>query len=220
MINTGINKTVCHLSFNHSPFDDRIYWKELLSLQKAGYKTTHIAVGEKNENFVTDEGVRIIVIKRKKLSNLPILNKLKQFLFRHKGTLGEMLEIATKVQANFYHYHDYQINAIAQDLKDLPNKPKIIYDDHESIHLLLKENMPKSWLLKKFHELYIHFVSKWEIKKASACDFIITTDYYTLNHFHKHLPSIKKEIVFNYSYFISSKIDLQKKKIFISYILV
>ena len=54
---------VCHLSFNHSAFDDRIYWKELLCLQRAGYKAVHICVGKDAADYISAEGIRIISIK-------------------------------------------------------------------------------------------------------------------------------------------------------------
>ena len=212
MINTGINKTVCHLSFGHSPFDDRIYWKELLSLQNAGYRAIHIAVGNETADFITKEGVRIILIKRKRFSRVLILNKILQLIFRNRGTIGQMLKKAIALKADVYHYHDYQINVIVRNLKSLSHKPKIIYDDHEAIHLLLLENVPTGLVPKKLYQFLIDKVSKWEIKKASCSDYIIVTDFYSLSYFEKKLPSIRKKIVFNYSYFIPSQIASQPNK--------
>ena len=110
------NKLVCHISFNHSPFDDRIYWKELLSLKEAGYETVHIAVGDHDSDFISEEGVRIIIIKKevlfKPFAKFPFLNKALQALFYKKGTINTILKIAASLNASVYHYHDLQVNAI------------------------------------------------------------------------------------------------------------
>ena len=135
------NKLVCHISFNHSPFDDRIYWKELLSLKEAGYETVHIAVGDDDLDFVSEEGIRIIVIKKvilfKRFTKYPLLSKALQALFIRKGTINAIFKVAKSLAASIYHYHDLQINAIAKALKNLPNKPKLIYDAHEAYQLLI-----------------------------------------------------------------------------------
>jgi glycosyltransferase involved in cell wall biosynthesis len=215
------NKIVCHISFNHSPFDDRIYWKELLSLKEAGYTTIHIAVGERNEDFISAEGVRIIVIKRqtlwKSFSTRPYLHKALQFLFKRKGTINEIFKVASSFNASVYHYHDLQINAIAKDLKNLPQRPKIIYDAHEAYHLLMLEEITGNSLKKFFYKIYVSIVSKWEISNAASSDYIIATDEYTLSYFRKRLPAIKSEIIFNYSYFLPHLINevVQKEYEFI-----
>jgi glycosyltransferase involved in cell wall biosynthesis len=210
------NKIVCHISFNHSPFDDRIYWKELLALKEAGYTTIHISVGDANKDFISAEGVRIIVIKRKMiskaLSKYLHLHKALQALFKKKGTIKEIFKVAASINASVYHYHDLQINAIAKDLKKLPQKPKVIYDAHEAYHLLMLEEIPENSLKKFFYKVYVSVIARWEISNAANCDYIIATDEYTLNYFRKKLPAVKGSIIFNYSYFLPHLIDKHGQK--------
>ena len=210
------NKLVCHISFNHSPFDDRIYWKELLSLKEAGYETVHIAVGDHDSDFISEEGVRIIIIKKeilfKPFAKFPFLNKALQALFYKKGTINSILEVAASLCASIYHYHDLQINAITKALKNLPHKPKLIYDAHEAYHLLIKEvnsSKPSQLFIKKIAS---QFIPKWEISKAAHCDYIITTDTYTNKYFEKNLPSIPHIIIYNYSYFLNTHHKATEKK--------
>jgi len=210
------NKLVCHISFNHSPFDDRIYWKELLSLKEAGYETVHIAVGDHYSDFISEEGVRIIIIKKeilfKPFRKFPLLNKALQALFHKKGTINNIFQVAASLSASVYHYHDLQINAITKALKNLPHKPKVIYDAHEAYHLLIKEvnstNYPHYFLKK----LASRFIPRWEIRNAAYCDYIITTDAYTNNYFEKNLPSIPQIIIYNYSYFLNTHHKAAEKK--------
>ena len=138
------NKVVCHISFNHSAFDDRIYWKELLFLKDAGYHCTHIAVGSIDADFISAHGIRLITVSRRRFSKFVFLNKVLQLIFRKKGTINKIFQIASNLNAAIYHYHDLQINIIAKDLKKLPQKPKIIYDAHEAYHLLMLENFPEN----------------------------------------------------------------------------
>lgn len=204
-------KTVCHLSFNHNPFDDRIYWKELLTLKAAGFNVLHIAVGDQHKDFVTQEGVRIITVPRiKKFRNVH-LNRLYQFIIK-SGTVDYIFKIAASVKADVYHYHDLQINAIAKRLKALPHQPKFIYDAHEHYHLLLKEQTPKNSLTKPLYLFYINEIRKWELRQSKVCDHIITTDYYTCNYFKENLPNVPVTTVFNYSYFIpiQNKVNTRK----------
>src|SRR5215203_4803911 len=199
------NKLVCHISFNHSPFDDRIYWKELLSLKEAGYKTVHIAVGDHDSDFISEEGVRIIIVKKEALfkpfAKNPFLNKALQALLK-KGTINTILKVAASLSASVYHYHDLQINAIAKNLKNLPHKPKVIYDAHEAYHLLMLEEAPVHFFKKIFYKRYVSIIIKWELSNAAYCDYIIATDEYTLGFFTKKLPSVKSCIIYNYSYFL------------------
>jgi glycosyltransferase involved in cell wall biosynthesis len=206
------NITVCHISFNHSPFDDRIYWKELLSLKNAGYLTIHIAVGDENEDFLSEEGVRIISIKRKKLSRFSFLNRLLQLVAKKKGTIDDVFKAAKTIKANVYHYHDLQLNAITTKLKKLPHSPKVIYDAHEAYHLLLLEEQPQSFLKKIVYKSYVNLIARWELSKASSCDCIIATDFYTLNYIKKKLPLVYSDIIFNYSYFSPAKISERTKE--------
>ena len=200
------NKLVCHISFNHSPFDDRIYWKELLSLKEAGYETVHIAVGDDDLDFVSEEGIRIIVIKKvilfKRFTKYPLLSKALQALFIRKGTINAIFKVAKSLAASIYHYHDLQINAIAKALKNLPNKPKLIYDAHEAYQLLMLEEIPSHSLKKFFYKIYVSIITRWELSNAANCNYIIATDQYTLDFFAKNLPSIKNSIIYNYSYFL------------------
>jgi glycosyltransferase involved in cell wall biosynthesis len=197
-------KTICHISY-HDAFDDRIYWKQLLSLKEYGFKTVHIIVGDADADFYSDQGIRIISIKRKKFSKSVSINRLLQLVFKKRGVVAKILKTAAAINANVYHYHDLQLNALSKKLKQLPQKPKVIYDAHEAYYMLWKEREYANFFTRSISQSLAWFISKWELKQAAYCDYIITTDEHTEQYFKKHLPSIPSSIVFNYSFFIPLK---------------
>lgn len=203
---------VCHISFNHSPLDDRIYWKELLTLQKAGYSVIHIAVAKENDDYITAEGIRIIAVKRKQFFKNVWLNKAFQALFKNKGTIHDIFKVASNLNAAIYHYHDLQINAIAADLKELAHQPKIIYDSHEAYHLLIRQRSTEASISYLIRKMAAVFITPWEVRQAAICDYIIVTDHYTYEYFRNRLPHIQSKIIHNYSYFPPIKVSLTKKK--------
>jgi glycosyltransferase involved in cell wall biosynthesis len=208
------NELVCHISFNHSPFDDRIYWKELLSLKQAGYNCVHIAVDTEDSNTISPEGITIITVQRSRLTQNIFLNKMLQAICKKSGTINKIWKIASNLNAAVYHYHDLQINIIAKDLRKLPHRPKVIYDAHEAYHLLMLENMSTNFFKKALYKVYVRMVTKWELKHAANCDYIILTDKHTLNYFRKNLPGVKCDIVYNYSYFRPSEIKADDQKVY------
>jgi hypothetical protein len=58
------------LSCTHQAKDDRIYWKESLSLQRNGYQLTHIATGANDSDTVSQEGIRLIEVKKKHITRM------------------------------------------------------------------------------------------------------------------------------------------------------
>lgn len=204
-------KTVCHISY-HPPLDDRIYWKELITLQAAGYATVHLCVSDADADYITAEGIRIIEIERKRIVPYIWLNRMLQIFLKNKGILKALLQKAAGIKADIYHYHDLQINAIVKELKQLPQRPKLIYDVHEAYHLLFKINTPTRLPQRFLYPLFIAAAKRWELLGARYCDYIIATDEYTLTYFEKKLPAIPKAIVYNYSYFLPVTNTLQSKK--------
>ena len=213
-ISTLLPKTVCHVSFNHDAFDDRIYWKELIALKEAGYIAIHVCVGHHDRSFYTPEGIHIIEIKRKKNVGNIWVNRVLYFLKLKSSVIQEVLLKCKTLKADVYHYHDLQLNGIVKALKSLPQKPKVIYDAHECYPLLLKENSPSHKALKIGYSLIASLIAQWEIKSAKQCDFLIATDEPTLRRFERNIPGVKSELLYNYSYFISpdeKQVKPQKK---------
>lgn len=191
---------VCHISFNHDAFDDRIYWKELCTLQQAGYRCVHISVADQRADFVSAEGIRLIRIQRKKIKGPVWWRRLRQLLLPRGTTIDAILQQAIELKAALYHYHDLQLNALASRLRALPWQPKLVYDVHEAHHLQLMEAAPGP-VMRGLYRLYGQRVKAWELKAARHCHRIFATDPYTLEYFQNALPEVPAQLLYNYSFF-------------------
>jgi glycosyltransferase involved in cell wall biosynthesis len=196
-----MKQRVCHISYNHQPFDDRIYWKELLTLQEAGYETIHVCVGDEARDFITNEGIRIIQVKRVVSATNIWLMRIKHVLFGKNETIKAIFEVAKNLQAVVYHYHDLQINALAKKLKQLPHQPKVVYDVHEIYWLLVNNETELNFFKYPYRFLYSAAIKNWEIQQTVWCDYIVLTDEFGYEHFKKHVPSVPQTIIYNYSFF-------------------
>ena len=58
--------TIVFLADLHTLYDDRIYWKQAISLVKNGYNVHYITIGDVNGKGITKEGIHYLQLKRKK----------------------------------------------------------------------------------------------------------------------------------------------------------
>jgi glycosyltransferase involved in cell wall biosynthesis len=189
---------ICLLSDTHGLYDDRIYWKEAISLKKAGYEVWHIFVGDKKENGTTKEGIHFIGLPQKTFSKKRIANYLLKKI--SPGNLHkDILEEAAKVEADVYHLHDLKINRIGKKLKQLPWKPKVIYDIHEPHYENILDYYETNGITTFLKNIYARYIRWWEMKKSKNYDFIIATEENVRDRFRQHLPADKVDIVYNYT---------------------
>ena len=189
------------LSCQHSLQDDRIYWKEALTLKQAGYKVIHIGAGSVASDYFSAEGIRLITIPAPRFLNAPVADKIFK-LIRGKPAVTDLIFVAAKaVRADVYHFHDLQINKIGKRLKRLPWSPKVIYDVHESYPDLLRDLAPRNMRLP--FSLYAYYVNRWEAACIRHYDAVITTEPYVFDRM-KPLVAAGKciDIIYNYSYFL------------------
>ena len=211
-----MNRKVCHISYNHDPFDDRIYWKELITLNGAGYDVVHICVGDLDKDYISNEGVRIIQIKRVHSRQNIWIRRFEHFFLRNKNeTIEAILSKSIDINADVYHYHDIQINAIVKKLKKLKHKPKVIYDCHEAYHLLFVNNKAKNAFYSFIRKIVVYQISRWELASAKRCDFIIVNYIYVLNYFKNKAPNVPSTIIYNYSLLKNTQLinkEIENKK--------
>lgn len=121
---------ICHITTVHHVFDDRIFYKECVSLAKAGFDVTLIA--KHNCTEIVD-GVKIVALPNKN-------NRLYRIIFQFIAFFK-----AVKVNAKIYHFHDPELIFVCSILKILGKK--IIYDVHEDI---VKQVYYKKWIKLTF----------------------------------------------------------------------
>ncbi len=127
---------VIHLSSGHYADDGRIFWKECLSLARAGYDVTFVVPGDpcfRREGVaIVQEGVTIVAVKRR------------------SGRLGRMLATPIEVviaglrrNGLIYHFHDPELIPLGFLLRVLGKR--VIYDAHEDQprDLLFKNWIPR-----------------------------------------------------------------------------
>jgi glycosyltransferase involved in cell wall biosynthesis len=109
---------ICMLSTGHGPMDDRIFYKESLSLSKR-YKQIYLVTPGKPSDFRWD-GSGIEYIPVKKSSSL-----LSRFT-----VLPALLRTVLKLHPDVIHFHDYEIIFLLPFFR-LMSKSILIYDSHE-----------------------------------------------------------------------------------------
>jgi len=127
---------VCMITTNHSPFDDRIFYKEAKSLKKAGYDVTVIGQTDSKMNKVVD-GIRVIGLEKGAgIKSNPVLWK-------------KLLKEALKNNADIYHCHEPESFLVAIYIK-LFKRKKIVYDVHEYYIDVLPLSSPQMRLFLGF----------------------------------------------------------------------
>lgn len=188
------------LSDMHPLFDDRIYWKEALSLKKFGYNVIHIGFDKENKDFISAEGIRIIAIKKRVFNNNILLHKLiKTMLFDDPHR--EMMNKIVEVKADAYHIHDLKVNKLGRKIRKLPWKPKIIYDIHEDYGEIMRYYYSKKQFMN-FFLLFHAFIMEWKEKnRTKDYDYYIHVTEHIQDKFKRKNSLVKSELIINYSNF-------------------
>ncbi len=116
-----VNKKVCMVTWGHDPLDDRIYFKEALSLKKAYKQVTVLAVG--SGKICQVEGIKVLVVEGARFSIL---------------TMWRVWLAARGERAHFYHLHEPQLLFLGLFLKAL-YRVRIIYDIHEHLPEMIRD---------------------------------------------------------------------------------
>lgn len=145
------------ITTNHSPFDNRIFYKEALSLKKAGYSVT--VIGQTDHPLATHkENIRIIGITKTKVK---IINDI--FL------IGKLLHASLKIDCDVYHCHEPNSFIVALFHKLFRHKT-IVYDVHEYYEDLFQTT---SLQMRVFLGFMLYII---EPLFCRFCDAIITVD--------------------------------------------
>jgi glycosyltransferase involved in cell wall biosynthesis len=121
---------VCILSSVHMALDNRVFYREARSLQRAGFAVTVLAVHDREE---VKDGIQITGLPRVPRWKRPLL-------------WLTLLRSALRTDADVYHFHDPELLLVTPWLHWLTGKPTI-YDIHETYadFIEIKEYLPR-WL--------------------------------------------------------------------------
>lgn len=122
---------ICHLSSAHVDLDVRIFFKECVSLAKAGYDVHMvISAGEAAEQKAASRDVKLHRLK-------PASNRFDRMLLQ----AWRCFRVARRVDAQLYHFHDPELIPWGM-LLALSGK-KVVYDVHEDVP---KQIRSKRWI--------------------------------------------------------------------------
>jgi glycosyltransferase involved in cell wall biosynthesis len=186
------------LADSHSLYDDRIYWKEAVSLVHGGYEVHFVLASDSNDRGITKEGIRYVKLKHYTYSGNRYMNYMLKLLIPG-GIYSRMFRAAAAIKADVYHIHDLRVNRIGARLKKLPWQPKVIYDVHEPYPENILDYQETKGIATLVKKMYADYIRKWENKCARKYDLIITTEENVQARFREFLPDDKVQIIYNYT---------------------
>ena len=181
---------ICMLAVAHTAKDDRIFFKESISLKQAGYEVVNlVAIGpdgkikdmsgavlnHSNEEEIEVDGIKIIGISEEDSFKERILKKAFAGKFYKK-----YIERAIAVEADVYHAHEPQSYYIALEIAK-KNGAKVIYDAHES----WLTGSPKDMFIKGRYLRYLKY--------------LIAANPLTVKSLSEKNPNFESEVVYNAS---------------------
>ena len=208
---------VCMLTTDHSALDDRILYKESLSLRRAGHEVTLIAPLNEDGFLVdmgrkpiaagetTTQGVRIIGFNKgkqgiPKLSTVLQLVRLASLARVRVGAerFADLISKGVSLSADVYHCHEiwslYAGIQIKRRLEEEGRKPKLIYDVHEYAPALdLGSNIIYNLYQRALRKARVHF----EKEALKYIDYVITANQITRGYLLTVNRFIQTEVIYN-----------------------
>lgn len=156
--------SVCHFTSTHLPKDQRIFYKQCISLSNNGYDVTLVEQGESQEC----QGVHIVGTGEQ--NN----NRFYRLLIRPKI----VYKLALQVNADIYQFHDMEL--IPYGLKLKKKGKKVIFDYHEDYASRFADSdaLPGPKWLKK---LIAFFYCRYEQHAVSKFDAMISVTPHICN---------------------------------------
>jgi glycosyltransferase involved in cell wall biosynthesis len=185
------------LADSHGLYDDRIYWKEAVSLKNGGYEVHFVLAGESDEQGVTEEGIAYTVIQRDRFAGNRLLNYLAKRL--PGGLYARMFREAAQLRTDVYHIHDLKVNRIGKKLKGLGHQPKLVYDVHEPYPENILDYWPDRGVKGMLKRPWAGRIRRWEKKTTAGYDLIITTEENMQERFKAYFPEKPVAIIYNYT---------------------
>lgn len=186
------------ISSLHGLYDDRIYWKEALSLKNHGYEVMHLTIGQQEMDFMSDEGIRLIQVHKRTYFKNPYLDVLFRRLTFRLDVYKRLLQKCAALQADVYHFHEIQINTIGRHLKRLAHKPKVIYDVHEDYYEQYRVNH-RHLLTAWFFTWYASGARRRERTASRLYDAVIAAYPHIEKNFNKYMDPSKLHVIYNYT---------------------
>lgn len=166
------------LTSGHDVFDNRIYYKEILSLKKQYDDIYMIAPGKPGqEDFITGEGVKVKYFEKRR-------NWRDRF-----RPMRDMFKLGLEIGADVYHAHEPDSFQVALKLKRKTGA-KAIYDSHEYHPEAFSEHFSIGG------KLVTKAIYLYEKSNAVHADYIISVNDILVNKFKGYNSNV--ELIPNY----------------------
>lgn len=150
------NHKIVHVTSVHERYDERIFYKECVSLAKVGYDVTLLVADNKAPEVCN--GVKIISADFKTKSRLD----------RMMFSSSVMFKYAMQLDAEIYHLHDPELLPAAKNLKK--HGKKVVFDSHEDIPALI---LNKQWIPRYLRKPSSAAYSLYAKSILSRLDYVI-----------------------------------------------
>ncbi|MGB0806616.1 MAG: glycosyltransferase [Salibacteraceae bacterium] len=188
---------ICMISVNHSPLDDRIFYKEALTLKKAGHKISQICradeqgimydmgnitpLNKPGDDCVLFEGIKTFPIP----TPCNTVQKLLKKVF--KGSFyAHFIETGVNINADVYHAHEPESFYLGLKIANITGA-KVIFDSHESYTTGTKKEV---WIQKKY---------------LKDLKYLISANHLTRGYLVGLNPKIESTVIYN-----AAEIELYK----------
>lgn len=147
---------ICHITSAHRRYDERVFFKECISLANAGYDVTLLVADGKPDEI--RNGVKIV-----SATDIP-----KSRFQRIIKSSNVMYKKALKVDAEIYHLHDPELLPLARKL--LKENKKVIFDSHEDV---CGQISGKKWIPIFLRPIVSYFYRYYSNFVLSQLDYLI-----------------------------------------------
>lgn len=185
-----MRKKICMITSGHSPFDDRILYKEARTLHNNGYETVIVVPANERGNFVDMANGEIVPTDPEKMiydADGILIKGFRKYkkrnIRRYYEIVKNLIRLAVNEDADIYHCHEGDISLLValivkRVLKKKGRSVKLIYDVHEywpGVYGRIVKNIFGQWIIKKIFCL-------WEKKAIAHCDYVITANQIVRGH--------------------------------------
>lgn len=195
----SVRKKICHVTSVHHRYDTRIFQKECKSLAEHGYDVFLVVNDDLSDEII--EGVHILS------TGINPKNRLDR-IFNSTERLGNL---ALKLKADLYHFHDIEMLFLAKKLKK--KGYLVVFDVHEDAAV---EILEKKWIPKPLRKLVSCGYQIIEKRILPKMDALITVTPYMVQKL-KTLNSTVRMIT-NYPIISQEDTVINKPKKIITYL--
>ncbi|WP_276501603.1 glycosyltransferase [Terrimonas pollutisoli] len=205
-------KKVCFLADRHGLYDDRTYWKQALSLRNNGYEVHYLVIGDEDGQGITPEGIFFKLISSRRYFKNKYINWIVKKILPLTTEYDAAFIYCREIEADAYQVEDLRLNRIVHKLKNLPHKPKLIYDAREPHDNNLKDiEFGNSSLPAFLINLYARYIQNWEYKKVRLYDYLFAVDDGLFERFQLQKTGVPLKVIYNFTNLADKRKDLPVK---------